>query len=69
MKIKKGMRVKLANLNNRFGGTFAQTKSNTVGNTGVVTKAGADCFAVSWDNGSSNSYHQHNLQPLAMENV
>lgn len=64
-KIEVGTRVKLVNIDRTNGGKYYPNKSNTVGNTGVVTNITSEKstnIKVKWDNGTDNSYSAHNLE-------
>lgn len=59
-------RVRLVNLNDPNGGTYAPASSNTIGNVGTIQeKEGEGWFWVTWDNGTSDSYKADNLESTA----
>lgn len=65
-KIIVGSRVKLVSLKNRLGGGFyPESRSNTIGNVGVIiahTDDSALPYRIKWENGSINSYNDHNIE-------
>lgn len=59
---KVGDRVRLISLADGYGGEYTKSTSNTIGNVGVITRNAFGFFDVTWDNGSSNNYCDHNLE-------
>ena len=70
MKFKVGARVVLVNIDSSWGETYGVSKSNTVGNVGIVTRVDNECsgYYIDWDNGSSNSYTETNLRYMEVVN-